>query len=67
LSGKASFNYVDLLDTDTKFARAEIVETKGFFILPSQLFESVSKKAQHDVVCAKEKLNETLEKFFSAT
>ena len=38
-----------------------MVETKGFFILPSQLFVNVRKRASKD-----ENLNETLEKIFNA-
>ena len=40
-------------------ARADLVKTKGFFILPSELFENVQRKADKD-----ENLNETLEKIF---
>ncbi len=65
-SGNASFNYADLSDEKAEQARAEIVETKGFFILPSQLFENIRKKVQCDSEWAKEKLNETLEKVFKA-
>ena len=36
----------------------DLVKTKGFFILPSELFENVRASAKDD-----ENLNETLERF----
>lgn len=55
------FHYADLSDEAAEEARADMVETKGFFILPSQLFINVRKRASKD-----ENLNETLEKIFNA-
>ena len=46
--GDKSFNYANLSDELAERERAEIVETKGFFILPSQLFENVRKRAVQD-------------------
>lgn len=60
-AGNADFCYANLSDEDAEQARKDMVETKGFFILPSQLFVNVRKRAKDD-----EKLNETLEKIFDA-
>ena len=60
-AGNVDFHYADLSDEAAEEARADMVETKGFFILPSQLFVSVRKRASKD-----ENLNETLEKIFNA-
>lgn len=60
-AGKIDFHYADLSDEAAEEARADMVETKGFFILPSQLFVNVRKRASKD-----ENLNETLEKIFNA-
>lgn len=48
-------------DENAGQARAGLVNEKGFFILPSQLFCNVRKRAPQD-----ENLNETLEKVFNA-
>ena len=61
VAGKVDFHYADLSDEAAEEARADMVETKGFFILPSQLFVNVRKRASKD-----ENLNETLEKIFNA-
>ena len=60
-AGNTDFNYADLSDEEAEEAREDMVNTKGFFILPSQLFVNVRKKAPKD-----ENLNETLEKVFNA-
>ena len=60
-AGNIDFNYAELSDEDAEEAREDMVNTKGFFILPSQLFVNVRKKAPKD-----ENLNETLEKVFNA-
>ena len=60
-AGNVDFHYADLSDEAAEEARADMVETKGFFILPSQLFVNVRKRASID-----ENLNETLEKIFNA-
>ncbi len=59
-SGNTSFKYADISDEEAEGARAGLVEEKGFFILPSELFCNVRKKAPTD-----ENLNETLEKVFN--
>lgn len=58
-AGDVSFDYAKLTDAQAEVARADLVETKGFFILPSELFENVRAKAAGD-----ENLNETLETVF---
>lgn len=58
-AGDTSFNYADLTDEDAEGAKEGLVAEKGFFILPSQLFENVRKRAPQD-----ENLNMTLEKAF---
>ena len=60
-AGNVDFHYADLSDEAAEEARADMVGTKGFFILPSQLFVNVRKRASKD-----ENLNETLEKIFNA-
>jgi len=58
-AGNASFNYAKMPDADAEEARSGLVEEKGFFILPSELFCNVTKNAPED-----ENLNETLERVF---
>jgi len=58
-AGDTAFNYAALSDADAEQARDDLVKTKGFFILPSELFENVLKRAAVD-----ENLNETLEYVF---
>ena len=58
-SGHADFDYTLLSDKDAEVAKDDLVATKGFFILPSELFVNVRKNAPYD-----ENLNETLEKVF---
>lgn len=52
--GYKDFDYARLSDEDAKSAREDLVKTKGFFILPSELFENVRIRAEKD-----ENLNET--------
>lgn len=47
-AGKADFDYAALDDALAENARATTVQTKGFFILPSELFANVRKRAKHD-------------------
>ncbi len=58
-AGAVDFDYALLSDEDAEGAREDLVNTKGFFILPSELFCNVRKKAPND-----ENLNETLEGVF---
>ena len=60
-AGHAAFHYADISDETAEQVREDMVKTKGFFILPSQLFVNVRKKAKIDP-----DLNETLEKIFKA-
>lgn len=58
-AGNKNFDYANLSDEVAEKARGDLVNEKGFFILPSELFANVQKKASKD-----ENLNETLEKIF---
>lgn len=58
-AGQPDFDYAALKDNDAEFGRAETVAEKGFYILPSELFVNVRKRAKND-----ENLNETLENVF---
>jgi type I restriction enzyme M protein len=58
-AGFTDFDYANLDDGSAEQARAETVNDKGFFILPSELFVNVTKKARSD-----SDLNETLSKIF---
>lgn len=59
-AGITDFDYADFNDEDAENAREQIVEEKGFFILPSELFCNIRKNAKND-----ENLNETLERVFN--
>lgn len=58
-AGNTDFDYAEMSDEEAKEAREGLVEEKGFFILPSELFCNVLKRAPQD-----ENLNETLESVF---
>ena len=58
-AGNMGFSYACMSDKDAEEARDGLVSEKGFFILPSELFCNVQKKAAND-----ENLNETLERVF---
>lgn len=58
-AGDASFDYAQLSDEDAEGAREGLVQEKGFFILPSELFCNVVKRAPAD-----DNLNMTLETIF---
>lgn len=57
--GNIDFDYAKMSDDDAEEARQGLVEEKGFFILPSELFCNVLDRASED-----ENLNETLESVF---
>jgi type I restriction enzyme M protein len=59
-TGKGEFDYAALPDADAEFGRESTVAEKGFYILPSDLFVNVRKRARHD-----ENLNETLSRVFA--
>ena len=58
-AGIVDFDYATISDSEAEDAREDLVTTKGFFILPSELFENLQKNAKND-----ENLNETLESIF---
>ncbi len=58
-AGNTDFDFARMSDTDAEEAREGLVEEKGFFILPSELFCNVRTRAASD-----ENLNETLERIF---
>lgn len=60
-AGNADFDYAKLDDATAEQAREYMIQTKGFFILPSQLFCNVCERAADDP-----NLNETLEAVFRA-
>lgn len=60
-AGHKNFDYAALSDKDAKRGRETTIDDKGFYILPSQLFANVRKRARTDA-----NLNETLAKVFKA-
>lgn len=60
-AGNPGFDFAKLSDAEAEEARTDLVQTRGFFILPSELFQNVRKKAAQD-----ENLNETMEKAFKS-
>ena len=58
-AGNADFDYALMPDDEAEGAKEGLVNEKGFFILPSELFSNVCSKADTD-----ENLNETLERIF---
>ncbi len=58
-AGNPDFDFARMSDVDAEEAREGLVEEKGFFILPSELFCNVRSRAASD-----ENLNETLERIF---
>ena len=59
--GYADFNYAEMKDEEAQGGKKDAVQTKGFFMLPSQLFQNVVKGADKD-----ENLNEHLTSIFRA-
>ncbi|MBQ5953587.1 MAG: type I restriction-modification system subunit M [Lachnospiraceae bacterium] len=58
-AGNTDFDFAKMPDMEAEEAREGLVEEKGFFILPSELFCNVRARAAAD-----ENLNETLEQVF---
>ena len=58
-AGNTDFDYAQLSDEEAEEAREGLIEEKGFFMLPSELFCNVRARAKDDT-----NLNETLEKIF---
>lgn len=54
-SGNPDFEYADLSDEEADVAREDMVKTKGFFILPSQLFCNLLNRINQAEKVAKEK------------
>ena len=68
-AGNKGFNYARISDKEAEEAREGLVEEKGFFILPSELFCNVRAKADRgetwvDAKGAEVLLNEKLEEVF---
>lgn len=59
-AGNATFDFAGLPDAEAEYGRADTVKEKGFYILPSELFANVCKKARTDA-----DLNETLSRVFN--
>lgn len=59
-AGDADFDYAKLSDEEAEGARADLIASKGFFMLPSELFCNVCAAAESD-----ENLNEHLERIFN--
>lgn len=59
VSGSPDFDYMALSDKDAEFGRKEIINSKGYFILPSELFQNIRINCRND-----QNLNETLAKVF---
>ena len=58
-AGNPNFDYASISDEKAEFGRSETVKEKGFYILPSELFENVRRNAKNDP-----NLNETLSRVF---
>ncbi len=58
-TGNADFDYAKLADDQAEFGREATIHEKGYYILPSELFENVRLKARNDA-----NLNETLSAVF---
>ncbi len=73
-AGNKDFDYAQMSDVEAEEAREGLVEEKGFFILPSQLFCNVVKNSNNDTAIfmdkegkqksVKDNLNEFLELIF---
>ena len=58
--GETVFHYTQIDDEKAETAREYMVNTLGFFILPSKLFQNVRRSALRD-----QNLNETLAELFA--
>ncbi len=58
-AGIEDFDYAKMSDAEAEEARETMVQEKGFFILPSQLFQNVAERPEANV-----NLNETLANVF---
>ncbi len=74
-AGNSDFDYADMSDAESLEARADLVQEKGFFIPPSELFCNVLKHCNDDKAVfidsegekknLKDNLNEFLERVFN--
>lgn len=58
-TGNKKFDYAAITNKEAELGRADTIKEKGFFILPSELFDNVRKKA-----ASNPNLNETLSRVF---
>ncbi|WP_288737569.1 type I restriction-modification system subunit M [uncultured Enorma sp.] len=58
-AGDEAFSYAAMADEDAEAAREGIIEEKGYFMLPSELFENVAARCDKDL-----DLNETVKAVF---
>ena len=58
-AGNPDFDYAQMSDSEAETAREGLIQEKGFFILPSELFCNVRARADKD-----DNLNETLDRIF---
>ena len=59
-TGNLNFDYANLSDQEAELGRVDTIKEKGYYILPSELFCNVRKKAKDDA-----NLNETLSRAFN--
>jgi type I restriction enzyme M protein len=59
-TGNSNFRYEDLTDSEAELGREDTIKEKGYYILPSELFCNVRKRAKNDP-----NLNETLSTVFN--
>lgn len=60
-AGQSDFDYSAITDDNAEFGRVVTVAEKGFYMLPSELFVNVRRKAKSDA-----DLNETLDRVFKS-
>lgn len=58
-AGDTAFDYASLNDAEAEYGKAAMLQAKGYFILPSELFVNVLRRAPHD-----DDLNITLKTVF---
>ncbi len=59
-TGASDFDYASMSDEDALRGKEQTVQEKGYFILPSELFQNVAKRAKND-----DALNETIKRVFT--
>ena len=45
-AGDKDFDYTKMSDEDAEVTKTDVVKEKGYFILPSQLFQNVNQKSE---------------------